>query len=315
MLAQPVWPQGTGSVSGTLLASGASFACLCEVTLELPGGHAVASAFLDSAGNFKFTNVRPGSYVIRATIDGFKEVQHPVDVSAYHGFGKTLIHLDRQIPVARVESKPGNDPHIVDVSQFLDGYPKEAVKLYRKAGEKQKKGKIDDAITDLEAAVRVAPDFYQAHNDLGLLYKEKGRIDEAEREFRLASELNKQSAEPLINLTSLYIDRNEPELAVATGEKAIELNSRSGPAFFSLGIALYRISKLDRAEAALKKALELTPKMGYIRLMLANVYLKMRNYNGLSDQLDRYLAENPEGEQRAQVEQMRQQLQQAKGGK
>jgi hypothetical protein len=44
------------------------------------------------------------------------------------------------------------------------------------------------------------------------------------------------------------------------------------------------------------------------RLMLANVYLKQQRYDNLMDQLDRYLAENPTGEQRAAVEQMRRTL-------
>jgi outer membrane protein assembly factor BamD (BamD/ComL family) len=48
------------------------------------------------------------------------------------------------------------------------------------------------------------------------------------------------------------------------------------------------------------------------RLMLANVYLKQQRYDNLMDQLDRYLAENPNGEQRPAVEEMRRTLVQAR---
>jgi predicted Zn-dependent protease len=68
---------------------------------------------------------------------------------------------------------------------------------------------------------------------------------------------------------------------------------------------------LDRAEVALKKALELAPKMFQVRLMLANVYLKQQRYDNLMEQLDRYLAENPNGDQRPAVEEMRRTLIQA----
>ena len=80
----------------------------------------------------------------------------------------------------------------------------------------------------------------------------------------------------------------------------------------TLGLALYKFAQLDRAEAALKKALELAPKMFQARLMLANVYLKQQRYDSLMDQLDRYLAENPNGEQRSAVEEMRRTLIQAR---
>jgi len=35
--------------------------------------------------------------------------------------------------------------------------------------------------------------------------------------------------------------------------------------------------------------------MAQVRLMLANVYLKLRHYDSLMDQLDSYLKENPKG--------------------
>src|SRR5439155_16217492 len=145
-----------------------------------------------------------------------------------------------------------------------------------------------------------------------LAYRDDGRKDDAEKEFLKPRDLNRSDAEALINLTGLYIDENQPARAVETGEQAVKANARSAPAFFSLGIALYKFAMLDRAEAALKKALELAPKMFQARLMLANVYLKQQRYDNLMDQLDRYLAENPNGEQRPAVEEMRRSLLQAR---
>ena len=50
------------------------------------------------------------------------------------------------------------------------------------------------------------------------------------------------------------------------------------------------------------------PKMGQVRLVLANVYLKQRRYGEMLDQLDRYLAENPDGKDRPAAEETRRQL-------
>ena len=69
---------------------------------------------------------------------------------------------------------------------------------------------------------------------------------------------------------------------------------------------------LDKAEVALKRALELAPKMANVRLMLANVYLKLRRYDNTLEQLNSYIAENPHGDRVAEVQQMREELMSAK---
>ena len=160
----------------------------------------------------------------------------------------------------------------------------------------------------LRNAVELAPTFYEAHNQLGIAYRAAGRLDDAESEFLKAHELNSSNVDPLLNLTALYLDENEPDRAVSTGEQAVKVNSHSALAFLNLGVALYKTAQLDRAESTLKRALDLAPKMGSIRLMLANVYLKLRNYDRTLEQLDHYIAENPHGRQLQQAVQMRDQL-------
>ena len=150
--------------------------------------------------------------------------------------------------------------------------------------------------------------FYDAHNQLGVAYQAAGRPDDAEKEFIVAHELNSTGITPLLNLTNLYLNENEPDRAVKTGEEAVKVNSHSAPAFFSLGVALYKIASLDRAEAALKRALELAPRMPNVRLMLANVYLKLHRYDSTLDQLNSYIAENPHGSQLEAAEEMRDEI-------
>jgi tetratricopeptide (TPR) repeat protein len=301
---------GYQTINGTVIADAGRFTCRnCDVRVELLGVSPIATTHANSDGTFTFHNVRPGSYQLRVIVDGREEGQQAIEV--YDG---PVMNYNVSVFVNRrvsVERKPA-DSNIIDVSQYIQKYPKSAVERYRRAGDSKKRYKIDEAIKYLEEAIEIAPDFYHAHNDLGLLYKERGRLADAEREFLRAHEINRSSVDPLINLTGVYIDANKNEAAVSTGEEAVKTNQRSAPAFFNLGMALYRISQLDRAEAALKKALQLAPKMFQIRLMLANVYMKLQNFDRLMEQLDGYLAENPEGEERRAVEELRQKVLQAK---
>jgi Tfp pilus assembly protein PilF len=297
------------TISGSLVSDTGNFTCdHCLITLLATGMRPVATAYLDLGGHFTFRAVPQGSYTIHAEIEGFEDVNQPVDARDNFGVESNItVALVRKSTVTR-----NTNGNLVNVSEFLDTYPKKAVDAYNKGLEYRKKQKNEDAMKSFETAIHIAPGFYQAHNELGVAYREAGRTEDAEREFLAAHEVNRTSVEPLLNLTTLYLDENKPERAVSSGEEAVKTNSRSAPAFFNLGMALYKAAMLDRAETALRKALELAPKMASVRLMLANVYLKLHRYDNVLEQLNSYVAENPHGEQLQAVNQMRDQILKAK---
>jgi tetratricopeptide (TPR) repeat protein len=309
LTAAPTEAAPARSFKGQLVFENVGVSCNpCRVSLMRQSGQPVAMTITDTAGNFIFDNVEPGRYMIQVEIDGFDRIEQDVNVNeGLAGGTATILVAPRRLSSATAEGAGK-----IDVSEYLSAYPKKAVDLFKKAIDAKKKGKDEQAAKFLEQAIEIAPNFYNAHNALGSLYREAGRNEDAEKEFLKAHDLNQSDADPLINLTGLYLDENKPGRAVETGEQAVKANSRSASAFFSLGTALYKFAMLDRAEAALKKALELAPKMFQARLMLANVYLKQQRYDNLMDQLDRYLAENPNGEQRPAVEQMRRTLLEAR---
>ena len=283
-------PAPEQTISGTLMAEGGNLSCEhCQVTLLASGGRPAATAFTDSGGHFSFQPVPAGSYMIHAEIEGFEEVNQPVDVGEIGGLSaNVLITVSRK--GGRAAAANGG---IVNLSEILDQYPKKAVEAFKKGEDYKNHQKDEQAMKSFESAIKIAPNFYQAHIELGVLYKHARRIDDAENEFLRAHDLNRTNIEPLLNLTALYLDENKPERAVSASEEAVQANSRSAPAFLNLGIALYKAAMLDKAEAALKRALELAPKMSTVRLMLANVYLKLQQYDSVVDQLNGYIAENP----------------------
>jgi tetratricopeptide (TPR) repeat protein len=285
------------SISGKLIYQYEKAACeQCEVLLE-NSGRPVATVFSDSSGSFTFRNLAAGNYVVKVKIDGFETIEERVEVSSLFP-GNILIMLSQK-PVMRGNA---DSQHVIDIASYLKRYPDKAVDLYKKADKNVRKNNRHEAITQLEEAVAIAPDFYPAHNYLGLLYKASDRFDDAEKEFEIAEKLNLTSPEPLINLSGLYIDGNQPDRAVQASKEAIKRDSRSAPAFFNLGLALYRASKFLLAQDALQKALSIAPKMGQARLVLANVFIKLQNFVGLREQLTAYLKENPKSPERDTIQ-------------
>jgi len=290
------------TVYGRLIReSGVSLNETCSVFLYLNGAR-VASTFSDGSGHFTFHNVQGGSYSVQAELEGYEDIAQPLDVNDWMSSTITIT-LVRKTRLIRT-----GDATSIHISEFLERYPKKAVDAYKKAMDAQSRDKIGEAIKSLEYAVKIAPEFFRAHNSLGLVYRRAGRADEAETEFLRAHYLNASSADPLVNLTSLYINENKLDLAVSAGEQATKADARSAPALYNLGIALYKTGKLEKAEAVLNKALTLTPKVAEVRLMLANIYLKLHKYDSLMEQLVEYLRDNPRGEERKHVEEMRQAL-------
>src|SRR5262245_23593467 len=117
------------TVSGRLLYENAAFACdRCVITL-LVGERPVATVFADLSGGFTFTNVPRGSFTIHAEIDGFEPVNYQVEASDMR---MTAI----VIPLVRnPKTRPTAESGIVDVSEFLDRYPKKAVSFFEKGAD------------------------------------------------------------------------------------------------------------------------------------------------------------------------------------
>jgi len=302
------WAQDTrqNSISGRLILNQTGVSCE-RIQVELERVEMQPIVFADSSCNFRFTQVKSGSYIVHVNVEGFAEVRQPVEFfDSRTPNSPLLIQMERAS--VRVVQKPAGNEHLVDVTEILDQHPRKAVSLYQKSLESRKKKKDADAIRQLEEAIEIAPNFYQAHNDLGVLYRRAGRTDDAEAQFIRAHDINQNSAEPLINLSVLYLEENKPERAAEVSQEAVKANSRSASGFFNLGLALYKLSNLDKAEAALKRALELAPKMFKVHLALANVYMKLRRFDRLVDQLNTYLAKNPSAEDREQVERLRDQV-------
>jgi tetratricopeptide (TPR) repeat protein len=291
-----------------------------EVRLEKSALQVIQTTYTDSIGNFDFRSVPPGAYVISITLDDYEPVRQTVEV--FSGLGNALITIVLSKPAfdtrPRTTGLDADDPDTVDISQMKDALPKRAVQDYEKALEEKQKGRVESAVKLLEEAIQVAPNFFHAHNNLGILYQSLKRYADAEREYKRSHELNPKVDRPLVNLGSLYIDQSGLEQgdreaagrlldhALDALEEAVKLNPRSTSGYFLLGQANYKSNFLEEAETAFKKAYALdSQRMGVALLMLSNIHVKQQKWDDVLNDLDTYLKENPKATDRATVEEMR----------
>jgi tetratricopeptide (TPR) repeat protein len=292
-----------------------------EVRLEKESMQIVQTGYTDGSGSFEFRGLPAGAYYISVNLDGYQPVHQQVEVSNFAGNALTIF-LTKKSPdnSSSTRGLDAEDPDVIDISQMKENLPKKAVQDYEKALDEKKKGKFESAIKLLEDAIRMAPNFYHAHNNLGLLYQSAKRYTEAEKEYKRSSDLNAKNATPLVNLGSLYIEEADLEKnnAQSSGrmldqaldnlEAAVKLNPRSVSGYYLLGLANYKSSFLEEAESAFKKAHDLNPKLTRINLLLANIHWQQGKWPDVIENIDAYLKENPHAPDRAAVEEMREKV-------
>jgi tetratricopeptide (TPR) repeat protein len=288
------------------------FEVLLVQNLEQP----VQATVADSQGRYRFTGLARGTYYILVKVEGFQEVRQRVDLAM-----DTIVNIILDFQEERIVKPPtdfsGEQTEVVDISD-LKNYPGPIVEKLKAADKDLQQGNLAKALPILEELVRDAPDLYQAHRALGMIYQKQARYRDAESEFRTAADLKQNSAAPLINLGSLFVEEAEASSsqgsAVVRGilnealgslNAAVKLKPDASFAYYLLGVTYYKSAFYEDAEEHLKHALELTPDLFDARLALANVYVRMQEWPNVITQLDAYLAANPKSPMRDQIQAMR----------
>jgi TolB-like protein/tRNA A-37 threonylcarbamoyl transferase component Bud32/Flp pilus assembly protein TadD len=128
-------------------------------------------------------------------------------------------------------------------------------------------GRVDEAIADLHAGIRLQPDRATAHGSLARAYwLGKGQVDEAIREFEETLRLNPQGGYTHLQLSLLYSLRGQYDAAERIARQAVQLQDQimSGStgliivgAHSRLGYALYRKGQYDDAIREYRRELDL----------------------------------------------------------
>src|SRR5213594_3460778 len=279
-LAQRSEPASTSAVGGQIVISGKS--SLKEpvlVLLDHSGSRHEQRTSTDLHGYFEFHNV-PQGYTIRVRLEGFENVNYPVDVP---GTPYVFIFLNGRS--ARGPAALGGN-RVVDIRQLTANIPKQALKEYEKAVQELRDHNTERAIERLEKSIQIAPDFYNAHLGLGQEYRKTGRLDAAEKELTRAFALNPREVTPLIQLGEINLDKNNFKQAADVLSQAIRVEPGSAIAHYPLGRARYKLSEYAEAEQAFTRAALLDKDFEAAELMLLHAYVRQGKISATISRMD-----------------------------
>jgi tetratricopeptide (TPR) repeat protein len=286
----------------------------------------VAATFADSLGNFEFHNLGVADYQIVIRLAGYEDVNQMVSIFPSQMNTTVTIQMNSLYSVVRKRNPAyeGDDPDVVDAKLISKSYPKKALQEYQKGLDESRKGVTEKAIAHFEEAVKVAPDFFDAWNNLGISYVKKERFQDGESAYKRAHELNPKSHQPLLNLAIAYIalsDKHRADGREVYGkylddamdnlDAAIKLRPQSAMSHYYLGTANYKSGFYPEAEESLKAALDLNPEFESTRIMLVNVYVREHRLKDAMAQIDAFIKEHPKSQERPELENLRQKI--AKG--
>ncbi|HZW34860.1 MAG TPA: tetratricopeptide repeat protein [Isosphaeraceae bacterium] len=130
------------------------------------------------------------------------------------------------------------------------------------------------ALDYLTAALRLKPDFADAHNSLGMVYVNQRKLAEAAASFRQAVRVKPDYAVAHNNLGNALRELGELAASVASFQEALRLQPDYAVAHFGLGIALQVQGKLSEAAEHYQRAVDRLPVHAEAQFHLGYVLLE-----------------------------------------
>jgi protein O-mannosyl-transferase len=124
------------------------------------------------------------------------------------------------------------------------------------------KGRLDEAIAQYQAALKISPRYEDAHNNLGNALVQKGQVDDAIAQYQEALKINPRMAEAHYNLANALAQEGRVDEAIAEYQESLKINPDVPEVRNNLGLALVQKGQADAAIAQYEEALKINPDYG-----------------------------------------------------
>lgn len=213
----------------------------------------------------------------------------------YRNWGYSgVVRLDSVQPVLRTALQKLKDGQVSEVLEIEKQYllvkvlPSKLAQHLDAAERAQRAEQWQQAISELQAVIRLEEDNVQAHIRLGMLQQNVKQYGEAIRALEYAQKYAPQEAQVILLLATAYthaaIDGKnvaQAEKAVQLYQRALQMEERLAPSIhFGLGkISLLVLRQPDNAVKHLEKAVEANSRVADVHRLLIQAYYELQNYD------------------------------------
>ncbi|MCU1334379.1 MAG: repeat-containing protein [Candidatus Angelobacter sp.] len=233
------------------------------------------------------SDIRYDDCELRASMPGF--VSTAVRMRVYAG--------DTQLQVGTIVlTKMGSaEGPTVNVNTMI--VPKEAREAFDRGRRLGTEKKFDEAVTDLNRAVTLYPQYAAAWSLLGEIHRLQNQFEPARAEYGKALAADPKFVSPYFGLAAMAVVENKWTEAAQLTDQLIQLNSLAYPlAYFFNAAANLNLGKLDAAELSARKfqQVDKAHTRPDIALLLANILTGKHQYAEAAQLYREYLALKPD---------------------
>jgi len=279
------------------------------ITLEFRGA-AIQTSYTDSQGSYGFHSLPPNPYYVVIDDDHYQPERREAAIPP-NNLSPTVFEDFTLVPRANVPSvvtlpdkQAGANSNMTDIREYAAKFPKPAVKEFKKGVNSDQDGNKDEAIKHYAKAVQIAPDFYQARNNLGSDYLSKSDFPGAKTQFSEAIRSNQSDSAGYFNLSNVCMLMGELAEARNYLDEGMRRDPESALGLFLLGSLDFKTGKLPEAEQALRKAILLNRTMVQARLQLVNLLLQLGKKDSAIAELHDFVSTFPDNSFSPQAKQL-----------
>ncbi|MDA1060380.1 MAG: tetratricopeptide repeat protein [bacterium] len=173
-------------------------------------------------------------------------------------------------------------PYVVDKNEPLSGLIRD------KAFHLASIGKTKEAKLHYEAALKINPNYVNAHYNLAVLLKSIGKTKEAKLHYEAALKINPNHVNAHYNLAVLLNSIGKTKEAKLHYEAALKINPNNADAHNNLAILLKSIGKTPEAKIHYKAALKINPNLANAHYGLAILLYQTKEYKESRKHLEQF---------------------------
>ena len=153
--------------------------------------------------------------------------------------------------------------------------------------------RLEESVEEYKQALRIDPNYAKAHDSLGQTYYFLNRLEESVEEYKQALRIDPNYAEAHNNLGVSYRAQGKFEEAITEYRQALRLNPNYTEAHCNLGVVYSVQGKLDDATREYQRALRINPNHAGLHNNLANIHYERREIDQAITEYQRALQIDP----------------------
>jgi tetratricopeptide (TPR) repeat protein len=296
------------ALAGSLYAFGQAYDISGRILPETPAAVSVfgtttpfhAETTADERGRFHIRSLAPGPYTVAVFIPGRGELRQTVELgpttATAQGLVELTIHFDDSLVSGEGIARNAK------VSTRELSIPPNARREFEKAQSRLAHRDVPAAVTHLEKAVQIAPQFTDAWNNLGTIAYQSRQYAQADHYFRKALEENPGAYEPSVNLGGVLLNEGKPDEALAYNRYSVLSRPNDALANSQLGMTYAALGQLDLGQKYLEAAKRIDPThFSYPQLSLARIHLLRNERTAAAEEFRDFLRRHPDASEAAAV--------------